>query len=202
MKEIIVFLFLMLNALPLCASEDVFNFSTVSGWEIKIDSTMDNSCFAYTSFKGGSLLRIGFLESHAGIYLIVGNTSWKSIEPNKEYAIKVKFGDETAWNGDASGFTFDPPKEQPFLWINVRDDVETTFTFIDEFMKESNVRFFYKGKQIENLSLKGSYKVGEELIRCQEAVNDALNDPFSEKKEFESEDGKKKELIQADPFSL
>lgn len=49
-------------------------------------------------------------------------------------------------------------------------------------MQEKSVRFFYQNKQIDIVTLRGSYAAGLELIECQKLMNtttDSDKDPFT-----------------------
>lgn len=187
---------LFLSTSTIFAEENVIEYSNVSGWNISIDLSLSGACFAYAEYEDDSILRVGFNEEISGLYIIFGNAIWQSIEYGKKYDIQIKFGEETPWNGQATGLSFDPPENQPFLAISIDGDPDSTSLFIEEFMEQRYVRLFYDGKTIENLTLKGSYSAGLELIECQAFSNEYFKDLNSTSDPFSSPDEDN------DPFNI
>jgi hypothetical protein len=172
----------------LFAGEDMPEYGAVKGWSIRVDTTLGNGCFAYAQYEGDTVLRLGVDNRDNTIYVLFGDSDWESIEYRKEYLVEIQFGDEGKWKGDATGMSFDPPEDQPYLWIHVVSD--NAANFIAEFMKEQNVALFYNDNSIANLRLKGSYAAGLKLIECQEVMKSNKKDPFSEP------------VIEKDPFAV
>ena len=161
-------------------AEDTFNYSTVGSWTIGLDRTMGNGCFVLATFEGGSNFRLGFdmRDDPVGFYVIFGNVKWRSVEYGKTYRIQLRFGDEEAWEGDATGFSFDPPENQHWLIINF--SAQNGLELANEFMRELFVVVHYNKKQILRLKLKNSYQAGLQLIECQKQANQAEGDPFKD----------------------
>ena len=103
-----------LLAMPVQAEKAV-QYSTVGAWTVSIDTNMGDGCFVVAQYKGGSAFRLGFDPGQDTVYTIFGDLKWKSIEYGKKYDIAMRFGGESAWTGEATGFSFDPPKNQPWL---------------------------------------------------------------------------------------
>ena len=100
------------------AQADTLKYSTVGAWSIAVDPSLGNGCFVSAGFKGGTSFRLGFdmrESTGAGFYTLLGNVKWRSIEYGKNYPIKMRFGNEPAWEGNATGFSFDPPNNQTWL---------------------------------------------------------------------------------------
>lgn len=154
-------------------------YEEVGGWQIHVDTTIDNSCFAMAAYEGNSVFRIGFNVTLQNMYVLVGDPSWKSIEAGKSYDVGIEFGDEGKWNAEATGFSFDGETNQPYLWINV--GIDNADDFLDEFMREKYVAIYYQGKDILSLKLKGSFQAGSKLLECQRNINSIQNDPFDQK---------------------
>lgn len=163
------------------AFAETLEFGTAGNWSISVDPTINNSCFAFTTFVDGSAFRLGFdMRPDAGspFFVILGNIKWKSIEYGKEYPIDLTFGNKPPWSGNATGFSFDPPQDQTWLRVGVGKD--TGAEFLTEFMKQQFVTVKYSGKEILRLNLKDSYKAGLKLIECQKKASQSqtITDPF------------------------
>ena len=170
------------------ADDDMPEFASVGTWSIRVDTSLDYGCFLVSTFEGGTALRFGFDMTELTLYVAIGDPKWKSIEYGKNYAMEVQFGDESPWSGDAVGFSFSPPENQPWLWITVSDDEELFGEFFGEFMAERSVDFLFKGESIANLSLKDSYKAGLKLFECQQAMASMSDDPFKATRHRPSDD--------------
>ena len=157
---------------------DSLEYSTVGPWTIAVDPSMGNGCFVLAEFEGGSVFRLGFdmTSDQGGFYLIFGDAKWRSIEYGKKYQIQIRFGDESAWEGKATGFSFDPPENQPWLTFNF--SAQKGLEFAEEFMREVFVTVHYNNREILRLNLKSSYQAGLQLIKCQDSANQGKEDPF------------------------
>ena len=181
-------------------AEDAPLYDTYGNWSIRVDTSLDYGCFLFSEFEGGSVFRLGVDRTDGSVYVLVGNPDWKSIEFGKTYPVSMKFGDESPWSADATGFSFDLPKDQPFLSVQVAMNPETMGLFMAEFMEESSFQLFYRGSSVANLSLKGSYAAAMKLFECQVEVNSALDqrDPFSDESDPFGEPSSK---MVTDPFA-
>jgi hypothetical protein len=145
-------------------------YASVDGWEIRVDTSINNGCFALGVFDGNTALRIGLYGGQAALHFVVGDDDWKSLEEGKKYALDIQFGDESPWSGDAKGVRMGDAGAI-FLWLQI-DGLEKVSTFLKEFMEESNVDIRYRQKSIANLRLKSSFKAGEALLECQKLFNE------------------------------
>ena len=150
----------------------------VGDWDIRVDTSIENSCFAYVSWEPNIYLRIGFEMREAEFYFYLGSDDWKSLEYGKEYELKIEFGSKTPWTVTATG-QFVGDGEIVFLYASSTDT-----EFLDQFKKQRNMRISYLDEQIANLDLKKSYAAFTEVINCQNAMNEsaASNDPFRQSK--------------------
>ena len=168
---------------------DTLKYSTVGPWTIAVDPSSGNGCFVVANFKDGTGFRLGFdLRKSAGtpFYILLGNVKWRSIEYGKKYPIKMRFGNQPAWTGNASGFSFDPPENQTWLRLGVTR--KTGVEFITEYMREKFVAVDYNEKEILRLSLKDSFRAGLNLLECQKATNTEKQDPFKDASSSSKED--------------
>lgn len=174
--------FIIMAQLTLAEDEAMPEYAVVSGWSIRVDTSMDNGCFAFAEYERGSILRVGVDNRDSSVYALFGNEDWRSIEYGKKYDVEIQFGNETKWNGKATGMSFDPPQNQPYLWVAIVGE-DAVVNFISEFMAETSVELFYNGNSIDKLKLEGSYAAGLKVIECQKVMrsnNSNTKDPFAQ----------------------
>ncbi len=172
------------------SSADEPLWKNVDHWQVRVDTTLNNSCFFYATFARGTMLRIGLDKTATGGgYIIVGNNDWKSIEEGKHYKISIKFDNQTPWIGNATGIKFNANAKISFLYLPFGES-----EFLEEFMTKNSLEIKYNNASVTTLNLKHNYQVIKELIECQKAMDSARpsssKDPFAKNKE-----------IQRDPFA-
>jgi hypothetical protein len=186
--SILILVTCCLNFIHVASAEDTVLWKNIeNSWSIYVDTTLGNGCFAVTVYDSGTVLRVGIDKTEGGVYAILGNQNWKSLEKGKKYYVKTYFGNKSPWEGNAQAIDM---SGMNFLTVSMKSK-ENSVLFLKEFMEESAVRFTYNETVIANLKLTGSYKAGSEILECQK-VMDAPNlnkDPF-----------KTKEKGKADPF--
>ena len=157
----------------------------VDGWQIRVDTTLDNSCFLVQLFEGFTVLRLGFNKPAQTFYVLVGDKDWESIEVGKEYPIQIRFGNARPWGGNAGAIDIGVPA----LTLSLRK-AESITKFLGEFMRKSSVKIAYRNKTITHLSLKSSFKAGRELLACQEVLDKTQErkDPFNRKDKKSTDD--------------
>ena len=152
-------------------SDQPVHWKDVQGWSVYSDRSNGNACYMFSIFEGGTALRLGFNgpENPSRSYLAIGDVDWASIEDGKDYDISIRMDRESPWTATAQGML---RGEIRFLVIqNLNVD------FFDEFARKLGVQFFYEGKQIAHLSLRGSYAALSEMLECQSVINEYLNTP-------------------------
>jgi hypothetical protein len=153
----------------------------VNGWFIAVDTTVGNGCFIYSIFEGDTYARIGFNPQMSSFYLLVGDLDWNSIEAGKEYNIELQMGQRPSWTAPAIGGRLG---DVPNLIVTSRDPA-----FVDEFARQHYIRVWYEGREVANLSLEGSAAAIDEMLRCQQAINEyggsatpaSNDDPFQQR---------------------
>ena len=182
-----------LAASPVAAQEAVF-WKSVGNWDVSIDTTISNGCYAIATWNGGTVLRIGLNPQEENFYLLVGNEKWASLESGQEYDISIKFGAKAAWDVSARGLQFNPGE---IVYLHAES---TKFEFIEEFMRQSSMKISYQNKEIDTLKLTGSSRAFKEVMACQQEVDKRgtanTSDPFAGSSS-RSGSGKKSE----DPFA-
>ena len=150
-------------ASPAVAADDgTAAWGKVGGWQIRVDRSIGDGCFALQGYRDGSVLRLGFDMTRKAIYLVVGNDNWRSIELGKLYRIDFVFDGAARYSGDFRGVRLGGAV---FL-----AGTSLTFDFTREFMERNAVRIYYRGTPISNLSLRNTYAAVGEVIRCQQEI--------------------------------
>ena len=150
-------------AWPAVAADDgTAAWSQVGGWQIRVDRSIGDGCFALQGYRDGSVLRLGFDMTRKAIYLVVGNDNWRSIELGKLYHIDFVFDGAARYSGDFRGVRLG---HAVFL-----AGTSLTFDFTRDFMERSAVRIYYRGALIGNLSLRNTYAAVGEVIHCQQEI--------------------------------
>lgn len=179
MKQLIAGLFsvLAVSGGALAQETTPWGDGDVSGWSIGIDHTIGGGCFIYTLYEGDTAARIGFDPGSRGFYFMVGDLDWKSMQDGSEYDVVLRMGKRPEWTAVALGSRLG---DIPALLV-VFDDAN----FIAEFAGQHYISMRLGGQEIANLSLDGSARAIDEMIRCQEAVNNGAaggppaGDPFA-----------------------
>ncbi|WP_064681247.1 hypothetical protein [Rhizobium bangladeshense] len=176
------------------ADDETIQWKEVGGWSVAVDPTLDNGCFVLTSFDDDTIFRLGFnfRKKDKPLYILLGNPNWKSLEKGKHYPIELSF-DQSKRTADARGLDLAGLKS---LWIDFNDP-----DLIEEFSGKLSFRASVRGKQIAALGLKDSERAADELLACQQAVNDAVAKqpaPSQPKDPFEAKPGSQA----SDPFDL
>ncbi|MCA1366672.1 hypothetical protein I6F15_04530 [Bradyrhizobium sp. BRP14] len=169
MKRASVFLFGSLICASPAFAQDSVPWSTVDGWNIFMDPTMGNACYVTTAYELGTILRLGFYFSQEskGIFLALGDSRWKSLEPGKDYPIQIQFDGNPVWNATARAVDFSGTN---YLFVSTTDT-----NFATEFSRKLAMRVTFNGREVAALRLKGSARAINEMLRCQKTVSDALS---------------------------
>ncbi|MEM1389169.1 MAG: hypothetical protein AAF748_15235 [Pseudomonadota bacterium] len=138
-------------------------WAAIGDWDISVDPTIDNGCYALATWNGGTVLRIGRNPQADNFYFLIGNDKWTSLQPNGSYEIKIQFGNRPTWDVSANGFQFNPGET---VYLQAQS---TQIDFIREFQAALNMRITYNGNEIDNLKLTGSRRAWDEVERCQTA---------------------------------
>lgn len=159
------------------SSADAPFWKSVGLWEIRVDNTLGYGCFLLAGYKGGSVLRIGFDRNRGNAYVMISRESWTSLEPGKEYALEMQFDGKPRWQARATAIRLGG-RGIPMLYVPFTDS-----DFIGEFMRSHGLRIWYRGEQISNLSLRGSYEAAQEMVNCQAQIETVRqgqkSDPFA-----------------------
>ena len=176
-------------------AEDGVFWKKVGDWEISIDTTIDDGCYAVAVWNGGTVLRIGLNPQEDNFYMLIGNDKWASLQHDQPYDIEIQFGSRAPWEVSATGLQFNPGET---VYLHAQS---TKTEFIREFQKALNMKVSYQGSEIDNLKLTGSRRAWDEVVRCQAVADERgasnVDDPFAGSSSRGTSTGRKSE----DPFA-
>ncbi len=165
-----------LSAVP-AAAQDTTLWKKVGDWEISIDPTIRNGCYAVATWNGGTVLRIGLNPEEDNFYFLIGNDAWASLQANQPYDIEIQFDNRAPWEVSAQGLQFNPGET---VYLHAES---TKFEFIEEFMRLTRMKISYQGEEIDQLRLTGSSRAFKEVMACQEEMKtrepEPGTDPFA-----------------------
>ncbi len=161
---------LALSTAPAAAQDTTF-WKKVGDWEISIDPTIQNGCYAVATWNGGTVLRIGLNPEEDNFYFLIGNDAWDSLQPNEPYDIEIQFDNRAAWEVSATGLQFNPGET---VYLHAES---SKFEFIEEFMRLSRMKIRYEGREIDQLKLSGSSRAFKAVMACQEEMNARAPEP-------------------------
>ena len=143
-------------AAPAQAQEGTL-WKTVGDWDISVDATIGNGCYALASWNGGTVLRIGRNPEQNNFYFLIGNDKWTSLRDDQSYDLEIRFDSRPVWNVSATGLQFNPGET---VYLHAQS---TKMNFINEFQAALTMSISYNGAEIDSLKL--SVKVTEQRGR-------------------------------------
>jgi hypothetical protein len=157
---------------PSCAFAQHWGDS--GGWSIYNDASLNNGCYLYSDFDGGTQFGIGIDRRDDSVYTWVSDTDWTSLVPGNSYPLSITFGRRSPWTGDALAIAQDNGPVYLSLIIDSN--------FIEEFAGQNEVRMHFGDTEIAYLGLQGSRRAVNEMYACQDSWDKQpkLNDdPFA-----------------------
>lgn len=142
-------------------AEEAPLWKSVRGWDVRVDTNLNNGCFMIGFFEGGTAFRLGIDRENKAFYMLIGNKNWSSIELGKEYTLEFQFDKKDRWTSEFTGIEMGDPSPIFLYASGFKSEV------IVEFMKQQGMNIFYRGNRIAGISLRGSYRAMMEVIDCQ-----------------------------------
>lgn len=140
----------------------------VAGWNIAIDTTIDNSCFMLTGFEGERFLRFQFNTTQESIQLILASPHWQTLESNQDYDVSVAFDDRALWEGVAKARIW--KQLLPSLVLTIPLEDQSAAEFLAQFSTTESVVVVQGETEIANLALRGNAAAVSSMIECQRAM--------------------------------
>lgn len=160
------------------SAADTFVYDIVGGWTVHTDRARNFTCFMQARFEGDSVIRLGYDMNGRGVQIFVADPAWSSISPDTTYSAEISFGDETAWQGEATGVTLD--EDSGLRALSFAVDAGRAQGLKDQLMRRYSVSVAYDGREPVTLSLGGSYRAGLKLDECQESMAEVARDKATE----------------------
>ena len=154
------------------AGPSAWRYGEVGGWDIMVDPTIGNGCFAFSAYERGSLVRIGIDKADGKIYLVFGNSNWRAMEVGKGYRLEFVFDGYSRYTGDVtvkemSGYTF--------LSHN-----NISVEFARDFANRNGLEILWGNRSLLKISLSNTAAAISAIVRCQEQV-DGTHGPGSDR---------------------
>ncbi len=143
-------------------AQSTVKWGQVGGWDIRVDRSVGNGCFAMQGYQDGTVLRIGFNMNAGSFYFTVGNAAWQALQPGAVYPVAFVFDNGSQYRGEMRGVQFG---SSVFLLHN-----SISADFARDFMQRETMRIFYRGAQIAHLSMRNTYAAITEVANCQRVL--------------------------------
>lgn len=140
-------------------------WKNVGTWIVGVDQSLGNGCFVSAVTNRGTAFRFGFsFREKGGIFVLIGNKDWASIEEGKDYKMVLQFDRRPAWTWRPAGVPMESGKVYLYGLAMEAD-------FFNEMAKSHVMSVTYQGRHVAQLNLKGSHAALMELANCQQAMN-------------------------------
>ena len=159
-KLLVSGLVLAMSAVMVQAQDELQEFDTVEGWNILIDTTIDNGCLIQSEFDDGSDVRIGFDRAANTGYVWASNAAWGDIEDGAAYPISFNIDGEV-YKGEGKGLYID---EAPGI------DIEfDSMDFLLAIAQKNTMELSNEAGPVMTINLAGTDAALARAIECQEA---------------------------------
>lgn len=141
-------------------------WKTIGKWDVLIDPSNGNGCFAQRQFEDGTTVQMGAVPSKSGGFFAAYNTEWVDIEIGEAGLLKFDFGD-ALFGGDVVGqMNGDIPGGYAFF---------DNPNFVTEFTKRVKVSVTGpEGKTVE-VDLTGTSNAINGVKKCQDEQPEAAS---------------------------
>ena len=140
-------------------------WAQVGGWQIRVDPTFGNGCFATQYYEDGTGIRLGIDAHSQSLYIMLANPSWKSLEAGKIYPVRFVFDQARTYDSDLEA--------GPWGDTVVLGRAGLSGDFVADFMERTGLRVYYRGAPIAHLSLRNTYAAVAEVAKCQAEMQPA-----------------------------
>jgi len=137
-------------------------WKTVGTWMVHVDRSL-GGCFVMKGFDGGIGIRVGLWPLGRTWYLMLENPDWAR-DVAADYPLEISFDGYRSWDGIASPM----PSQGPGI-VAMRIDDE----WLADFAVGHVMTVRHQGRVVAQLSLSGTYAAVNEMLDCQEAINES-----------------------------
>lgn len=145
-------------------AQDPYIWGEVGEWDIAVDRTISNGCYALATWDSGTTVRIGINPETDFYYVLFGNPSWPPVSPDQRYELEIQFDSTPAWDVTATGLQFNPGE---LVYYYAQTQI---FEFIEDFMRLNAMAIRRDGRQLDRLTLRGSRAAFEAVMECQDEM--------------------------------
>jgi serine protease Do len=169
--------FLTMNLLTPCFAQAQTTLWHKHGfWEIRLDKTINDSCFVTATGERGTSIRFGINKNrNRQGYMLVGNKNWGTLQGGQDYEIQFRFDDSTLWKAPARAVRLDGYNHLLFYF-----DKQEIFL---DFIRRNWIYMYIKGQLITSISMKGSSVAFNEMVRCQKNADGSPIQPSPSRRE-------------------
>mgnify|MGYP002785357375 CR=1 FL=1 len=136
----------------------------LTGWTIAVDRTQNNACFI-VSLARGPIVRIGY-DDGRDFNLILTHDAWASLTPGRDYTMTIQL-DDRRYPGTVKVTV--RPDGRKFLARGFAADEGRQF--LQAFQRGTRLNVIHEGRVLAGFSLAAARAAGEELQRCQAAMD-------------------------------
>ena len=134
----------------------------VGGWRIAVDRTGGNSCFAVQRYDDGTSLLLGLGPKDGGLYFLLGNTAWPSLQAGKNYRMKFVFDNRKDFEGEMAAVAFGG--KIILAAAGIRADLAASF------MAGDSLRLYHRDAEVASLSLRDTDAALLQVMACQQEM--------------------------------
>lgn len=167
LRSLLISIILITSSSGSAESEVGVLWKTIAGWQIRVDTSLDNSCFLIRKYEDNTILQFGYNKPSQSMYIMVGGPNWQPFEAGGKYTINLRFGNAEPRVTDTHAVDH---YGMPVLVAGLGSH-EKIGNFIDEFMLKHSVKVEFENKDVARLSLKGSFKGAAVLMDCQKTYD-------------------------------
>jgi hypothetical protein len=169
-RALIVFMVCWLATGFSAVAQQTAKWGQIGGWDIRVDRSLGNGCFALQQYEDGTIIRLGFDAKRKTIYFMLGNNAWRSLEAGKRYQLVFVFDGVDRYEGELAGTTL---TNETLVFLD-HSNVSSKFTAA--FMERNTMQVYYQGSRIGNLSLRNTYAAIAEVVNCQGQLSGSTSD--------------------------
>jgi len=136
----------------------------LNGWTVAIDRTQNHACFIVSQARG-PLLRVGYVDANT-FQLILTHDDGASLEPGQDYPTTLQI-DERQYPGTMKVIT--QPDGRKLLTRSLT--AEEGGQSLAAFQRGNRLNVIREGRSLASFSLAEARAAGEELLRCQAAMD-------------------------------
>lgn len=146
-------------------AQETSQWDSVGGWSIRVDNSVGHGCYIHGRYDSGTNLRLGYDPQASGVYVMLGNPAWRSIEQGTVYKLTLQFDQRTPRRIDATGV---PVNGRSALAFKLSEG-----DFLQHFMKRDVLTISYRDSEVDRLTLSGSLEAVKAMVQCQSKVDQA-----------------------------